>query len=184
MAFYHPIIRRNERLDPQLIILMTAFFLLLVSFFVVSAIQHIRKETTAIDSVIATSTVPLFFSKIQGSQSITEGAPRKLSQQASAIPLKSALEALLKGPNADEVQAGFYSEIPKGTSLLSLSANKHVLTINLSKEFTSGSGATSVIQRVEELKNTVSALDKQHRIQIAIEGKPLTVLSGEGLELE
>ncbi len=132
---------------------------------------------------IAADEVAVFFSKYQGNQSIVGPVIRKLPEVAKAEPLKFALAELLKGPNAEEKTQGFYTEIPKGTQLLGVTQDPKVVTINLSGQFATGGGSTSITQRLEELKRTVKALDTQHEITVQVEGKPLELLGGEGLEV-
>lgn len=132
---------------------------------------------------IPADSVGIYFSKYQGSQSIVESVLRKLPTDAKVDPLTFAISELLKGPSAEEKAQGFYSEIPKGTRLLGVSKDAKLVQINLSSQFSSGGGSTSVIQRLEELKRTVKAVDTQHEVGVLVEGKPLETLGGEGLEV-
>jgi len=128
--------------------------------------------------------VTVFFSKYQGSQSIVENVIRKLPEDAKSEPLKFALNELFKGPTPEEKSQGYYSEIPKGTKLLSLKKKNDAVDINLSQQFSSGGGSTSIDQRFEELKQTVYSVDNSHKINLSVEGKPLELLGGEGLEVQ
>jgi spore germination protein GerM len=128
--------------------------------------------------------VTIFFSKYQGSQSIVQNVIRKLPQDAKSNPLQFALTELLKGPTSEEKSQGFYSEIPQGTKLLGLTQDNEAVTINLSNQFTSGGGSNSMEQRFEELKQTVFSIDSSHKINLDVEGKPLDLLGGEGLEVQ
>lgn len=132
---------------------------------------------------IASDEVAVFFSKYQGNQSIVEAVIRKVPDTAKVDPLKFALTELLKGPSADEQTQGFYSEIPKGTKLISMTQDPKALTLNLSSQFATGGGSTTITQRLEELKRTVKAIDTQREIKIQVDGKPLELLGGEGLEV-
>lgn len=132
---------------------------------------------------ISRDMVTIFFSKAQGSQSIVEDVVRKLPRDARNNPLEFALQELLKGPTSEEKTQGFYSEIPAGTKLLSLNKNNDTVTINLSKQFTTGGGSNSMVQRFEQIKQTAYSLDSGHQVSLAVEGKPLEVLGGEGLEV-
>lgn len=132
---------------------------------------------------IAADEVAVFFSKYQGNQSIVEAVIRKIPETAKAEPLKFALTELLKGPTPEEKTQGFYTEIPKGTQLLAVTQDPKGLTINLSSPFATGGGSTSVTQRLEELKRTVKAIDTQREITVQVDGKPLELLGGEGLEV-
>lgn len=132
---------------------------------------------------IPADSVAIYFSKYQGSQSIVESVVRKLPEGNTAEPLKFALTELLKGPNAEEKSQGFYTEIPQGTKLLALTTQPKAITIDLSHQFSEGGGSTTMTQRLEEIKRTVKAVDTKHEINITIEGKPLELLGGEGLEV-
>jgi Sporulation and spore germination len=98
--------------------------------------------------------------------------------------LRFAVESLLQGPQTQERQAGAISEIPSGTKLLGVTENGPAITINLSPEFASGDGATSVQRRVDELAKTIRAIEMGRPVYLAIQGKPLKTLSTDGLELE
>ncbi|MEM0950825.1 MAG: GerMN domain-containing protein [Cyanobacteria bacterium P01_H01_bin.74] len=111
-------------------------------------------------------------------------AIRKLPEQVNGSLLAYVLTALLKGPNKAEQQQGFYTEIPPGTELLGITLNEENVTINLSKQFEQGGGANSLSKRFEEIKQTVFALETNKKIHLAIEGKVINVLGGEGLEVE
>lgn len=133
--------------------------------------------------------VTVFFTKSKGNASVTEGVVRKLPPTDSESPVKPlpvqfAVQELLKGPSENEVKLGFFSEIPKGTRLLSVTESKTGLEINLSKEFVSGGGSNSMVQRMAELRNTVvSSSGQKEQIHIQIEGQPLETAGGEGLEI-
>jgi spore germination protein GerM len=180
MAFSHPA-RIRHSFDPQLLILIIAIFLFLLSFLAISMVSHLYRERIVPDAVIANQEIPVYFTKLQGSQSITESAPRSVPK---AHALEATLQELLKGPTAEEQAAGYYTEIPPGTRLLGTLVQGNRLTINLSKEFASGSGATSVIQRINELKRTLSTVDGHHAVQIVIEGKPIQYMGDDGLEID
>ncbi len=132
---------------------------------------------------IAKDVVTVFFNKAQGSQSIVENVIRKIPANATDSALTFALQELLKGPTPEEKAQGFYSEIPTGTKLLALNTQKDSITINLSREFSTGGGSNSMLQRLEQVKQTAYSVDSVHPITLAVEGKPLDTLGGEGLEV-
>lgn len=158
--------------------------------------QHQPVQTPASD------VVGVYFSKYQGSQSIVESVPRKLAGDTEDAPdvtgsprpvgtpvgtdvepLSFALSELLKGPTSEEKSQGFYSEIPKGTRLLGVTKDAKTIHIDLSAQFSTGGGSTSITQRLEELKRTVKAVDASREVVVLVEGKPLETLGGEGLEV-
>lgn len=120
---------------------------------------------------------------ISDAEKIAFASPTVLkSTQADADPvdqLKQALERLLQGPaNAD-----VFSTIPEGTTLNEVRIQPDGVHIDLSQEFTSGGGSASMQGRVGQVVYTATSLDPEEPIWLSIDGEPLTVLGGEGLEI-
>ncbi|WP_303673743.1 GerMN domain-containing protein [Vampirovibrio chlorellavorus] len=110
-------------------------------------------------------------------------APR-LTATATTSSLEAAITHLLQGQLGQGLKTTAGSEIPKGTRLLGLWTQGNTVTVNLSKTFNTGGGATSMIGRVTELQKVVQSVNPGYRLKIAIEGKPVPYVGGEGLELE
>jgi spore germination protein GerM len=79
---------------------------------------------------------------------------------------------------------GFTTTIPKETKLKAVSLEADGVHVDLSKQFTTGGGSTSMTGRVAQILYTATSLDPTTKVWINVEGKPLEVLGGEGLELE
>lgn len=103
----------------------------------------------------------------------------KNADQPSEI-LESAINSLLVGPT----DKAFVTTIPKGTKLRKISVEADGVHLDLSKQFTTGGGSASMMGRVAQVLYTASSLDPTAKVWIEVEGKPLEVLGGEGLELE
>ncbi|MEB3286903.1 MAG: GerMN domain-containing protein [Vampirovibrionales bacterium] len=133
--------------------------------------------------------VTVFFTKSRGSNSVTEAVVRPLPQEEKITPIQYALESLLQGPTQDERRAGFFSEIPKGTKLLSVNKKDNKVIVNFSSQFASGGGSNSILQRMAEIQNTIIAnnqgqsSEKPLNIQVLVNDKPVQTLGGEGLEV-
>lgn len=127
--------------------------------------------------------VTIYFSKYQGSQSIVESVRRPLPPDKKTDPLAFALSELFKGPTSEEKSQGFFSEIPEGTRLLGLEKKQKTITVDLSRQFSTGGGSNSMSQRFEELKRTLHSINTKDTIRLTVEGKPLELLGGEGLEV-
>lgn len=97
-----------------------------------------------------------------------------------SVILEVALKRLLIG-SADPA---FTSTIPKGTKLRTVFLAADGVHVNLSQEFKSGGGSASMTGRVAQVLYTASSLDPATKVWLEVEGKPLEVLGGEGLELE
>ncbi|NMG09591.1 GerMN domain-containing protein [Brasilonema sp. UFV-L1] len=94
--------------------------------------------------------------------------------------LEGAFQQLLAGPTENTES----TTIPQGTKLLGVKSASDGIHVNLSQEFTSGGGSSSMMGRVGQVVYTATALDKNAKVYIEVDGKPLEVLGGEGLELE
>lgn len=97
----------------------------------------------------------------------------------SGEQIKATVERLLKGPANSDVT----SSIPDGTKLNSLKVEKDGVHVDLSKSFTTGGGSTSMQARLGQVIYTASSLNPTDPVWVSIDGEPLTVLGGEGLEV-
>ncbi|WP_375500657.1 GerMN domain-containing protein [uncultured Nostoc sp.] len=95
-------------------------------------------------------------------------------------PLEAAFQSLLAGPT----EGTDSTTIPKRTKLLGLKAENDEVHVNLSEDFTSGGGSTSMMGRVGQVVYTATTLNPKAKVYIDVNGKPLDVLGGEGLELQ
>ncbi len=75
------------------------------------------------------------------------------------------------------------STIPVGTKLLSAKVMADGIHIDLSKEFTQGFGATSMIGRLGQVVYTATAQNPDAPVWITVEGKKLEVLGDVGVEI-
>ncbi|WP_310482149.1 GerMN domain-containing protein [Chamaesiphon sp. VAR_48_metabat_403] len=75
------------------------------------------------------------------------------------------------------------STIPVGTKLLSTKVLADGIHIDLSKEFTQGFGATSMIGRLGQVVYTATSENPSAPVWITVEGKKLEVLGDVGVEV-
>ncbi|MBW4643527.1 MAG: GerMN domain-containing protein [Goleter apudmare HA4340-LM2] len=94
--------------------------------------------------------------------------------------LEKAFENLLAGPT----EGSDSTTIPQGTKLLGLKAENDEVRVNLSEEFTSGGGSSSMMGRIGQVVYTATSLNENAKVYIDVDGKPLAILGGEGVELE
>src|SRR6478672_4077032 len=97
----------------------------------------------------------------------------------------AAMEALIAGPNSDELGArpAMYTDIPDGTRFLGLTIDNGIATVNLSKEFESGGGSASVLGRLAQVVYTLTQFPTVTSVRFQLDGEPVTVFSGGGVVL-
>ncbi|MEH1950827.1 MAG: GerMN domain-containing protein [Nostoc sp.] len=106
--------------------------------------------------------------------------PVKVASIRPNQPLEAAFQSLLAGPT----EGTDSTTIPKGTKLLGLKAENNEVHVNLSEDFTSGGGSTSMMGRVGQVVYTATTLNPKAKVYIDVNGKPLDVLGGEGVEIQ
>jgi len=106
--------------------------------------------------------------------------PVKVAANQPNQVLENAFQSLLAGPT----EGTDSTTIPKGTKLLGLKAENNEVHVNLSEDFTSGGGSSSMMGRIGQVVYTATTLNPDAKVYIDVNGKPLTVLGGEGVELE
>jgi len=92
--------------------------------------------------------------------------------------LETALETLFANPPEDLAHT---TAIPPGTKLLGVTVGDTGIRVNLSKEFASGGGSSSMISRLAQVIYTASSSSDGENVWISVEGKPLKKLGEEGL---
>lgn len=124
--------------------------------------------------------VQVYWLKDTGSQQ--ELVPQTITTTADqpSTALETAFNSLLAG-SKDKAMS---STIPDGTKLRSLKVEQDGIHVDLSEEFTTGGGSAAMTGRVAQVLYTATSLKPEAKVWIAVEGKPLEVLGGEGLELD
>lgn len=111
-----------------------------------------------------------------------ELTPVKVTVDTAETPeaqVRAALDRLLKGSANSDVT----SAIPVTTKLNRVKIKADGIHVDLSKAFTSGGGSASMQARLGQVIYTASSLKTSEPVWISVEGEPLTVLGGEGLEV-
>ncbi|MEO3704124.1 GerMN domain-containing protein [Trichormus azollae] len=106
--------------------------------------------------------------------------PVKIAAAQPNEALEAAFKTLLAGPT----EGSDSTTIPKGTQLLGLKVENNDIHVNLSEDFTSGGGSTSMLGRIGQVVYTATTLNPNAKVYIEVNGKQLDILGGEGVELE
>jgi hypothetical protein len=101
----------------------------------------------------------------------------------TTAPATAALKALLAGPSASEKAAGLSTTIPSGTKLLGLTIKNGIVTVDLSGQYPAGGGTLSETARLAQVVYTLTQFPRVTGVNFRLDGKPVTVFSGEGVLL-
>lgn len=123
----------------------------------------------------------VYWLKASGSTIALSPSPAAINTKDKQNPTVSdAIEALLAGPS----DAAVTTTIPRDTKLRSLTVQDDGIHLDLSKAFAQGGGSTSMTARLGQVLYTATSLNPNAKVWLAVEGKPLETLGGEGLMLE
>jgi spore germination protein GerM len=124
--------------------------------------------------------VQIYWLKTVGDEVKLAAAPVALNEDQPDVVLKAAFDKLLQGSTDPTLT----STIPANTRLQKLEIKPDGIHVDLSTEFTSGGGSTAMMGRVGQVIYTATTLDPNAAVWISVNDEPLSVLGGEGLELE
>ncbi len=114
---------------------------------------------------------------------VAKSLPSNRSGSTPQQVLTTAIQKLLSAQPRDDLT----STIPKGTKLLSLKVRADGVHVDLSPEFRSGGGSTSMIYRAAQVIYTSTSLDPNAKVFISVGGQSIDSnhpLGGEGLILQ
>lgn len=154
---------------------------------VISTIPTVVPKTTPTTPSVAQkeeNTVKIWRLDDDGKKTILVPQERQDPEASTADPevrLNRSLSSLIA--SAGKPDGKLTSTIPVGTKLLSAKILADGVHVDLSKEFTQGFGATSMIGRLGQVVYTATTQNPDAPVWITVEGKKLEVLGDVGVEI-
>ena len=153
---------------------------------VTSRIPQVVQKTTPTPSVVQKqeNTVKIWRLDDDGKKTILVPQERQDPQASTTDPevrLNRSISSLIA--SAGKPDGNLTSTIPVGTKLLSAKILADGVHVDLSKEFTQGFGATSMIGRLGQVVYTATTQNPDAPVWITVEGKKLEVLGDVGVEI-
>jgi spore germination protein GerM len=139
------------------------------------------KEPT-VSAPAAETTAQIYWLKDEGGR--FQLVPEAITVARDASPdaqVQAAFASLLSKPGDPEQSA--FTTIPEQTTLLEATVQTDGIHVDLSGDFETGGGSASMVGRLGQVIYTASAFDPAAPVWISVEGKPLTLLGGEGVEV-
>ncbi|MCL2175180.1 MAG: GerMN domain-containing protein [Treponema sp.] len=123
---------------------------------------------------------PVYFTQVDNSgQILHTRVTRRIP--ASQSPMQDALNLLLAGPSAEELNRGIINLIPKNTRVLSATIRGSTAYISFSEDFLFNTfGVEGYVAQLRQIVWTVTEFSNVNDVQILIDGRRLDYL-GEGI---
>jgi len=96
----------------------------------------------------------------------------------ASFPIRTAVRALIAGPNAAESAAGVKTAIAPGTRLLSTSLSGGVATVNFRQSFASPAPKKRIRMRLAEVTFTATQFSNVRSVSLEIAGSRVTSIGG------
>jgi spore germination protein GerM len=146
--------------------------------------EQTTKSTTPSFAQKQENTVKIWRLDDDGKKTVLVPQERKDTEASTTNPetrINRSMSSLIA--SAGKPDGKLTSTIPVGTKLLSATVKSDGIHVDLSKEFTQGYGATSMIGRLGQVVYTATADNPTAPVWITVEGKKLEVLGDVGVEI-
>jgi spore germination protein GerM len=124
--------------------------------------------------------VQVYWLKTEGDHLQLAPSAVPLTETEPSLVLKAAFDQVLQG----SPDPALTTTIPTETKLQSLEVKPDGIHVNLSADFTMGGGSASMMGRLGQVIYTATTLDPNAQVWISVDGQPLELLGGEGLEID
>jgi len=136
---------------------------------------------TPMEQVKSTRVATLYFIRVDDDGTISRHDVQR-TVSVSDSPMSDALEALMAGPDADEISRGFISLIPSGTRLLSAQVRGSTAYLNFSDAFMYNRyGIEGYAGQLKQIVYTATVYPTVKDVQILIDGQKREYLGGDGV---
>jgi spore germination protein GerM len=112
-----------------------------------------------------------------------QAQPLLNAKSAKSIDKQGALTQAIQQLLAAAATQPAKTTLPPNTKLLSLTFKNDGIHLNLSQAFTEGGGSDAMVGRLGQILYTVTSLDPDANVWINVNGQPLALLGGEGIEV-
>jgi spore germination protein GerM len=129
-------------------------------------------STTAVAS--AGDVVASYFFRAE-KLAVVARALRDVDDGDDVSPIEGALGALVGGPTASEIDAGFATQVPPGTEVRGVTVADGVATVDLSSQF-AADGSTSMLPRVAQVTFTVTQFSGVGAVKFRLDGRDVKTI--------
>jgi hypothetical protein len=133
------------------------------------------------EAVKTTRVAVLYFIRVDDDGAISRREVKR-TVNASDSPMSDALDALMAGPNADELGRGYISLIPSEARLLSAQVRGSTAYLNFSEAFMYNRyGIEGYAGQLKQIVYTATSFSTVKDVQILIDGQKRDYLGGDGV---
>lgn len=123
-----------------------------------------------------------FIGKNEHNEEVYKAVKRVYNKDVDGSQIRFAVNALIKGPKAEEKAKGVYTEVPIDSEVINISELPDKVVVNLNSAFVTGGGTDSLYKRLYQLIKTVK-LNSNLPVYLFIDGQRADVVGGEGIML-
>lgn len=121
-----------------------------------------------------------FIGRNENNEEVYKAVKRVYNKNVDGSKIRFAVYTLVKGPKAEEIRKGVYSEIPSEAQVINVKEQPEQVIVNLNSAFVNGGGADSLYKRLYQLIKTVRQ-NSDLPVYLYIDGQKADVIGGEGI---